>query len=92
LKEPIIYIINGPNLNLLGTREPEKYGSSTLYEVNENIKTIFPEIKFSFFQTNSETEFIELLHHANKNADGIIINAAAFSHTSIAIADTVASI
>ena len=84
-----LYILNGPNLNLLGTREPEKYGNTSL----ENIKSLCNEkcknneLDLHFFQSNFEGEIIEEIHKANNNACGIIINAGALTHTSIGILD-----
>ena len=84
-----LYILNGPNLNLLGTREPEKYGNSSLENVKSlcNEKCISNELHLHFFQSNFEGEIIEEIHKANNNACGIIINAGALTHTSIGILD-----
>lgn len=84
-----IYIINGPNLNLLGQREPHIYGSQTLDDVKANCEQIAQSIdlKIVFLQSNHEGEIIEWIHEARQNAKGIIINAAAFTHTSVAIHD-----
>ena len=84
-----LYILNGPNLNLLGTREPEKYGNTSLENVKSlcNEKCISNELDLHFFQTNFEGEIIEEIHKANNNACGIIINAGALTHTSIGILD-----
>ena len=84
-----LYILNGPNLNLLGTREPEKYGNTSLENVKSlcNEKCISNELDLHFFQSNFEGEIIEEIHKANNNACGIIINAGAFTHTSIGILD-----
>ncbi|MBS91712.1 MAG: type II 3-dehydroquinate dehydratase [Rickettsiales bacterium] len=83
-----ILIINGPNLNLLGTREPDIYGSKTLNEIENECKKESEKLKISvsFFQSNSESEIIEKIQSSNK-FDGLIINAGAFTHTSIAIHD-----
>lgn len=86
-----ILIINGPNLNLLGQREPEIYGSQTFEDFLILLKEKFPEIHLHYFQSNIEGEIINELHHAGKY-DGIVLNAAAYTHTSIAIADAVAAI
>ena len=82
-------ILNGPNLNLLGTREPEKYGNTSLENVKSlcNEKCISNELDLHFFQSNFEGEIIEEIHKANNNACGIIINAGALTHTSIGILD-----
>ena len=84
-----LYILNGPNLNLLGTREPEKYGNTSLENVKSlcNEKCINNELDLHFFQSNFEGEIIEEIHKANHNACGIIINAGALTHTSIGILD-----
>ena len=84
-----LYILNGPNLNLLGTREPEKYGHTSLENVKSlcNEKCINNELDLHFFQSNFEGEIIEEIHKANNNACGIIINAGALTHTSIGILD-----
>ena len=84
-----LYILNGPNLNLLGTREPEKYGNSSLENVKSlcNEKCISNELDLHFFQSNFEGEIIQEIHKANNNACGIIINAGALTHTSIGILD-----
>ena len=88
-------IINGPNLNMLGTREPEIYGTTTLDDINNELvdfsKTISNEIELIFFQSNHEGEIVDKIQNA-KDFDGIIINPAAYTHTSIAIADALKSI
>ena len=84
-----LYILNGPNLNLLGTREPEKYGNTSLENVKSlcNEKCIKNELDLHFFQSNFEGELIEEIHKAINNACGIVINAGALTHTSIGILD-----
>lgn len=84
-----IAIINGPNLNLLGTREPEVYGSYTLKELEEMLKQAVSgkNVNMVFFQSNSEGEIVDFIHSMIGNADGIIINPGAYSHYSIAILD-----
>ena len=84
-----LYILNGPNLNLLGIREPEKYGKTSLEDVKSlcNEKCIRNELDLHFFQSNFEGELIEEIHKAIRNACGIIINAGALTHTSIGILD-----
>ena len=84
MKKPI-FILNGPNLNRLGTREPEIYGATTLAEIEAMCRTA--SLRIEFRQTNSETELIEWVHEAIDGAAGIIINAAAFSFTSLALLD-----
>ena len=85
----LIYIINGPNLNLLGQREPKIYGSNTLKDVEDICIKIANKanIKINFLQSNAEHEIINWIHSAREEASGIIINPAAYSHTSIAILD-----
>lgn len=86
---PLIYIINGPNLNLLGQREPKIYGSNTLKDVEDICIKIAnnANIKINFLQSNAEHEIINWIHSAREEASGVIINPAAYSHTSIAILD-----
>ena len=85
----LIHIINGPNLNLLGQREPEIYGKKTLEDIKKNClkKAVENNVKIKFFQSNAEHDLIDWIHAAREEAAGIIINPAAFSHTSIAILD-----
>jgi 3-dehydroquinate dehydratase II len=85
-----IAIINGPNLNMLGKREPEHYGSSTLDEINNQIKSTFTDIDFNFFQSNSESDLINFIH--DLKVDYIVFNPAAFTHTSVALRDAIKSI
>lgn len=87
-----IHIINGPNLNLLGKREPEVYGSKTFDAFYEELKKRFPVVNFSYYQSNVEGELINSLHEKGFSADAIILNAGAYTHTSIAIHDAIASI
>ena len=87
-----ILIINGPNLNLLGTREPTVYGNQTFEEYYTTLKTKYTDVQLDYFQSNVEGELINVLHNADKNVDGIILNAGAYTHTSIAIADAIAGI
>jgi len=89
-----IFVINGPNLDMLGMREPEIYGSDTLESINaelaEYCKTV--GVKPLFFQSNSEGEIIDFIHSARGSADAIIINAGAYTHYSIAIRDAIAAV
>ena len=85
-------IINGPNLNLIGSREPDIYGSRSLDEYLKEIKTRYKNISFTFYQSNVEGELINFLHRCIGKVDGIIINAGAYSHTSIAMSDAIAAI
>ena len=82
-----ICIINGPNLNLLGTRETEIYGSKDFEAFYEDLKSEYPNIAFEYFQSNIEGEIIDHLQKEGFSADGILLNAAAYTHTSIAIHD-----
>lgn len=87
-----IIIINGPNLNLLGKREPGIYGNSSFEDYFEKLKSRYPEIEFEYFQSNVEGELINKIHEVGFNSDGIVINAGAYTHTSIAIRDAIAGI
>jgi 3-dehydroquinate dehydratase II len=87
-----ITIINGPNLNLLGKREPSVYGSVSFEQFLEELKVVFPEIDFEYFQSNVEGEIINKLHEVGFNSNGIILNAGGYSHTSVSIADAVKAI
>ena len=87
-----IIIINGPNLNLLGKREPEIYGSQTFEEFFQTLKLKYTEVEISYFQSNIEGEIIDKLHQVGFDYDGIILNAAAYTHTSIGIGDAVKGI
>ena len=87
-----IVIINGPNLNLLGKREPEVYGTTGFDEYFLSLQEKFPEIKFSYYQSNVEGELINMLQEVGFSADGIIINPGGYTHTSVAIGDTIAAI
>jgi 3-dehydroquinate dehydratase-2 len=87
-----IAIINGPNLNLLGTREPGVYGHETFESFLKQMKQDFSNIYFSYFQSNVEGELINELHRIGFEFDGIILNPAGYTHTSVAIGDAVAAI
>ncbi len=87
-----IMIINGPNLNLQGIREPEKYGTGTFEELLGTLKLQFTAIELAYFQSNVEGEIINCLHEVGFSYDGIVLNAGAYSHTSVAIGDAVAAI
>jgi 3-dehydroquinate dehydratase-2 len=87
-----IAIINGPNLNLLGTREPEVYGSKTFGQYFDELKALFPLVEFSYFQSNIEGELIDELQRVGFSVDGIIINPGGYTHTSVAIGDAIAAI
>ena len=87
-----IAIINGPNLNLLGTREPDVYGSQTFEKYYGELRSVFPSVEFSYFQSNVEGELINELQRVGFSADGIIINPGGYTHTSVAIGDAIAAI
>ncbi len=87
-----IAIINGPNLNLLGTREPEIYGRKTFDNFLDELRPKFPAIEFSYFQSNIEGELIGELQRVGFSFDGIIINPGGYTHTSVALGDAIASI
>jgi 3-dehydroquinate dehydratase-2 len=87
-----ISIVNGPNLNLLGTREPAIYGNQYFESYVEDLKEMFPTVSIGYFQSNVEGELINALHNAIGTADAVILNAGGYTHTSIAIADAVTAI
>ena len=87
-----ILIINGPNLNLLGTREPGVYGNQTFEEYLAELEKKYVKVHIDYFQSNVEGEIINELHRADKKYEGIILNAGAYTHTSLAIADAVAAL
>ena len=87
-----IAIINGPNLNLLGTREPDVYGSQTFEQYYDGLRKKYPAITFSYFQSNVEGELINELQRAGMSCDGIIMNPGGYTHTSVAIGDAIAAI
>jgi 3-dehydroquinate dehydratase-2 len=87
-----IFIINGPNLNLLGTREPEIYGNQSFESFYEALQISLPKIQLDYFQSNHEGELLDKIQEAGFEADGIVLNAGAFTHTSIALADALAAI
>jgi len=82
-----ILIINGPNLNMLGARDKQHYGSISLKKIEQLIKKEFPKIKFHFFQSNIEGEIINIIQSSKKEFDGIVINPGGYAHTSVAIRD-----
>ena len=87
-----IQIINGPNLNLLGKREPTVYGNQTFEDYFQELKLLFPDAQLDYFQSNMEGALIDKLHETGFTYDGIVLNAGAYTHTSIAIADAIRSI
>jgi len=87
-----LLIINGPNLNLLGSRQPEIYGNSSFETYLAALKKRYADTEILYYQSNIEGEIIDKLQYAEKHYNGIILNAGGYSHTSVAIADTVAAI
>lgn len=87
-----ITIINGPNLNLLGKREPDIYGSETFEDYLQSLQQKYPSVSFECFQSNVEGELVNKLHQVGFQGDGIILNAGAYTHTSVAIGDAVKGI
>lgn len=87
-----LIIINGPNLNLLGKREPSVYGNLTFEDYLIRLQQDFPQIRIDYFQSNVEGELINKLHEVGFSCDGIILNAGAYTHTSVAIGDAVKAI
>ncbi len=87
-----IQIINGPNLNLLGKREPGIYGDASFENFFQQLQERFPQISFSYFQSNIEGEIIDKIHEVGFSFDGIILNAGAYTHTSIAVHDALKSV
>lgn len=87
-----IVIINGPNLNLLGTREPGIYGSQTFEVYYKQLKADYPEHEFHYFQSNLEGELIDEMQKHGFSCDGILLNAAAYTHTSVGIGDAIKAI
>ena len=90
----MIFILNGPNLNLLGTREPEIYGDLTLSDIEAKCRGWGDALKLSidFRQSNRESDLIDWLQEANANAQGVVLNAAAFTHTSVALHDCIRAV
>ncbi|MBK85778.1 MAG: type II 3-dehydroquinate dehydratase [Flavobacteriaceae bacterium] len=87
-----IIIINGPNLNLLGKREPEIYGSESFEVYFKSLKENFPDLELDYYQSNIEGQLIDKLHEVGFSYDGIVLNAAAYTHTSVGIGDAVKGI
>jgi 3-dehydroquinate dehydratase II len=87
-----IIIINGPNLNLLGKREPEVYGNKTFETYFEELKSKFPQVELHYYQSNIEGELINKIQEVGFSFDGIILNAAAYTHTSVGIGDAIKAI
>ena len=87
-----IQIINGPNLNLLGVREPSVYGSMSFDDFLPRLRACFPDVQIDYFQSNIEGELIDKLQAVGFQCDGIVLNAGAYTHTSIALADCIRAI
>ncbi len=87
-----ILIVNGPNLNLLGVREPSIYGSRGFDDYFAELQRQYPNVNLTYFQSNHEGEIIDTLHKNGFSIDGIVLNAGAYTHTSLAIADAIAAI
>ena len=87
-----LIIINGPNLNLLGKREPDVYGNTSFDSYFEQLKEEYPDLEITYYQSNIEGEIIDKLQEAGFNHDGIILNAGAYTHTSVGIGDAVKGI
>ena len=87
-----IQIINGPNINLLGKREPGIYGARSFEDYFEELKKRYPEVEFDYYQSNVEGEMINKLHEVGFDYDGIVLNAGAYTHTSIALQDAIRAI
>jgi 3-dehydroquinate dehydratase-2 len=88
----MIYIINGPNLNLLGLREPAVYGGVAFSDYLNRLKEAYPSIGFDYFQSNVEGELINAIQEAGFSSDGIILNAGGYTHTSVAIRDAIKAV
>ena len=87
-----IQIINGPNINLLGKREPSIYGAKSFENYLEELKAAYPDIEFSYFQSNVEGLMIDKIHEVGFDYDGIVLNAGAYTHTSIALQDAIRAV
>ncbi len=87
-----ILILNGPNLNLLGKREPDIYGAETFQNYMDYLKNKYRGIRIDYYQSNSEGSLIDKIHEVGFEYDGIILNAGAYTHTSIAIADAISAV
>lgn len=87
-----IQIINGPNLNLLGKREPEIYGSESFEDYFEQLKLRFPQVELHYYQSNVEGELIDKIHEVGFSFDAILLNAGGYTHTSVAISDAISGV
>lgn len=87
-----IEIINGPNLNLTGLREPEVYGTTTMEEYIDSLRKLFPEVEISYYQSNVEGELIDRIQQVGFRYDGLIVNLGGYSHTSVALHDALLAV
>lgn len=87
-----IQIINGPNLNLLGTREPEKYGAASFEKWLDSLRSRYKDVEIDYFQSNIEGELVSKIQEAGMSGKSIILNPAGYSHTSVSVADAVAAV
>ena len=87
-----VQIINGPNINLLGKREPSIYGSQSFEDYLVGLKKCYPQVEFDYFQSNVEGEMINKIHEVGFDYDGIVLNAGAYTHTSIALQDAIRAV
>ena len=87
-----IEIINGPNLNLTGRREPEVYGTTTMEEVIDGLRRMFPDVEISYYQSNVEGELIDRIQQAGFGADALVVNLGGYSHTSVALRDALLAV
>lgn len=87
-----ILVLNGPNLNLLGTREPTVYGHSTFADYYKKLTAMYPNVEFDYYQSNIEGELIDKIHEVGFSFDGIVLNAGAYTHTSIALLDAIKAV
>lgn len=87
-----ILVMNGPNINLLGKREPEIYGSRGFLDYYEELKAMYPDVEFDYYQSNVEGELINRIHEAGFDWDGIVFNAGAYTHTSVALHDAIKAV
>ena len=87
-----VQIINGPNINLLGKREPEIYGSSSFESYLEQLRAKYPKVEIDYFQSNSEGALIDCIQQCGFSVDGIVLNAGAYTHTSIALQDAIRAV
>ena len=87
-----IEIINGPNLNLTGRREPEVYGTTTMEEVIDGLRKMFPDVEISYYQSNVEGELIDRIQQAGFGADALVVNLVGYSHTSVALRDALLAV